>query len=97
MTTFAPGESVKLTATFTDGTDPADPAVVRLVLRQAGEASATYTYGEGGAGIVRESAGVYSKTLDPPSAGTTWYYRWEGDDTVDAAEQGSFQVARSLV
>jgi hypothetical protein len=95
---FAPGESVRLAATFTDAAGAAvDPATVRLELRQAGGSLTTYTYGVGGSGIVRESTGVYAKVLDPPAAGTTWYWRWIGDDTADAASQGAFQVLASLV
>jgi len=101
MIYFPPGNSVILDATFVDPVTglPADPLVVRLRLRQAGQAAVAYVYGVD-AQLTKISTGVYQFLLDPPPpAETTWLYRWEAERAsgVDSAEQGDFQIGRSVV
>ena len=99
MPPIPPENTVELRATFTDPVTGlvADPTTVRVTLRQAGGVSTTYIYGVGGSGVTRISQGLYEKLLSPPPPGTTWFYRWEGDGSVESAIDGEFQIAGSFI
>jgi len=92
------GNTVELTSTFVSSSGAAsDPDAVRLILRQVGGVETTYTYGDD-VEVTRVSTGNYQFLLDPPAAGTSWHYRWEGDgsDDIDSADQGVFTIGLNL-
>lgn len=85
------GETVRISVTFTDsdGT-PTDPDTVTLNIRNPDGDLQPVTYNPGD--IVRDSVGLYRYDIAPADVGGYWHYRWEGDGTVEAAQEESFYV-----
>ena len=85
------GEAVRVSVTFTDAGDaPADPDNVTLNIRNPDGDLQQETYNPGD--IVRVSVGLYRYDIASADVGGYWYYRWEGDGTVEAAQEESFYV-----
>lgn len=90
-TVFDIGDVIKLSASFTDDEDVAiDSGQVRLKLKSPAGTTTTYTYGTD-ADLIKASTGNYYLEFAITAAGI-WFYRWEGNTTNLAAEEGSFFV-----
>jgi len=87
-----PGQSVKLSASFTVDGAAADPTAIELdVLDPSGTTNA-YTYAL--AQITKDSTGHYHKHVTLDEEGV-WKWRWSGTGNVIAAEEGEIRVKRS--
>lgn len=85
---------MKTTPVFTneDG-EPEDPAVVKLVIRRAGEPASELSYPSDG--IVKDGTGNYHFDFVVVRTGKH-YYRWVGSGGVTAAAENSFTARSSF-
>ena len=89
------GDKVILRAAFdTDGA-PNDPTTLTAQVRRPDGTMTTYTYLTT-ADIVRDSTGRYHLDVVIDQAGT-WYVRWAGTGTAQAAEEESLWARPSAV
>lgn len=89
--TYDIGDVVRVTATFTNSSGAAaDPTAILMKQKDPTPTTTTYTYLTDVA-LVKDSTGVYHVDVYPTIAGT-WYYRFEGTGTVQAASENSFIV-----
>jgi hypothetical protein len=88
---YASGQLVTLSCVFTVSGAVADPTVVSASIR-FGTAS-TLSYGfptaAGNTALIKDSKGIYHFDFTPISAGT-YYYRFQGFQSCQAAEEGNF-------
>ena len=87
--TFNLNDSVTLTCTFAVSGTNTDPTTVSLLCMTPDAVQATYTYA--GGTITKSATGVYTATLIANQGGT-WWYRFTGTGTCQAAAQGTFTV-----
>jgi hypothetical protein len=90
MSKINPGDIVRLKTDppFTNAAGtPTDPTTVKVRWRRFNEET-VWTYGVGSQ-VVRDGAGVYHADLEVTEIGT-YYFRWEGTGTVEAAEESTF-------
>lgn len=88
--TYDKGDLITLTGTFTNaGGTATDPTTITLKVKKPGTALATYTYAL--SQVTKTSTGVYTRNTSLDTVGT-WWYRWEGTGTVEAAVEGWFEV-----
>lgn len=90
--TYAVGESIILSATFTVATVNTDPTTVTLRIKDPTGNIDVYTLAL--ATVTRDSAGVFHKDLTIDESGE-WFYRWEGTGTCVAADEVQFLVTAS--
>lgn len=90
---YASGQLVNISCTFTLSGIPTDPTTVIGRFRWGTATTTSYTYGVN-AQLVKDSTGVYHFDVTAQNSGT-YYYRFEGYTSVQAAEEGSFDVAVS--
>ena len=84
------GDTLRLTATFTDGDDAAaDPTTITLEILAPDGTKTTLTYAA--ADVTKSATGVYYYDLALDAA-QTWEWRWIGTGTVAQADQGSLWV-----
>ena len=101
MNAYWPGQGVKVyTSTpFKVGSTPTDPTVTTLTIRNPAGTVTTYTYGVD-AGLVRVTAGDFYLNLVIPTDATAegkWTYAFRGTNNCQAADEGQFEVRKSLV
>lgn len=73
----------------------ADPMVVVLRYRAAGQPLVTVTYPD--ARIVRDGTGLYRANLDTTgSPAGQWSYEWIGTGLIQAAAEGAFEVTAAF-
>jgi hypothetical protein len=82
-------ELATLTNTFSVNGTPTDPATISLEITDPTGAATTYTYAA--AQISRTSAGVYTKDIPCPVAGT-WSYEWIGTVAASDVNAGTWEV-----
>lgn len=87
------GDDVKLTLLVTVSGAATDPSTLTLKLRDPSGNEQTIQYPD--SRITKDATGSYTAVIAATTAGT-WYYRWEGTGDAKGAEQGTFQVRRSL-
>jgi hypothetical protein len=86
-----PGDVVVLETDppFTNAANVAsDPDQVRLLVRRAGQPPTVFTYGVDDE-VVKDATGTYHVDFVIPHAGK-YFFRWEGEGGVSAAEESSF-------
>jgi hypothetical protein len=82
-------ELATLTNTFSVGGTPTDPATISLTVTDPLQVSTTYTYAA--TQISRTGAGVYTKDIPCPTAGT-WTYEWSGTVAASDVIAGTWEV-----
>lgn len=88
---FDKGDSVRVTASFTDFSDaPVDPNTVTLKYHASGDTT-TLTYPTG---ITKTSTGNYRADVELDESGS-WWFRWEGDGATPAASETVIEVRHS--
>jgi hypothetical protein len=94
MNSYASGQLVTLSCTFTVSGVPTDPTTVNASIRFNTASATTYTYPTSSANtaLMRDLSGVYHFDFVPVSAGT-YFYRFQGYTSCVAAEEGSFDCA----
>ncbi len=95
--TYEIGDGIRLSVLFeTLALVPTDPTVIRVRTQKPNGSITVLTYGTDAA-VIRDSAGAYHADVVPASNAEAgqWYYRWEGTGTLQAAEEGTFQVRGS--
>jgi hypothetical protein len=93
----ASGQTVEMNCTFTVSGVPADPTKVQASIRFGTATAMTYTYPTATApdsALVRDISGVYHFDHVAISAGT-YYFRFAGFTSVQAAAEGAFDCAVS--
>lgn len=91
------GEGVYVRASFTNPATgaPLDPTTVTLrVLRPSAAAGAPTTYVYPAAPVTKTAVGSYEALLTANEVGL-WQYRWEGENTAPAIQEGTFIVRRT--
>lgn len=93
---YASGQLVTLSCTFTVSGTPTDPTKVVASVRfgTASASAMTYPTAVGDTGLWRDNTGVYHFDFTPISAGT-YYYRFQGFTACIAAEEGAFDCQSS--
>ncbi len=89
------GDLVKVSGVFTvDGT-ATDPTKVTLRLKDPAGVNITATYptAAGETAITRDATGVYHYDVDITGITGTYYFRFEGSGSAQAAEESYFTVA----
>ena len=98
MTTYAAGNMVRLTATFTDSAGVAvDPSSVHLlfaIIKPVASGVNSLAYGVNS--IVKLGTGIYYHDLDVSSSGD-YRYRWVGRGANAAAQESGFSVPAPTV
>lgn len=91
-TTHARGQVVRAAVVFTDsGGDEVDPTGVTARIKPPSGSTLVYVHGTD-AELVKDEVGEYHVDVDANLAGT-WYVRFEGTGTYQAAAEHSFKVA----
>ncbi len=91
MSEINPGDVVTVTTDppfSNEAGAPTDPTNVRLVWYVKGEPPTTWSLGSG---VEQVETGVFKADILVARAGTH-YYRWEGDGSVVAAAENSFEA-----
>lgn len=95
MNIYDIGDQVRLSVTFAaDDGVATDPTVVTLIYAGPTGSEIELTY-DGENAMTRDDVGSYYVDIVPQAAGT-WRYRWSGSGTVTAADEGRFEVRRSM-
>jgi len=95
MSSYILGQTVRLTATFTNPAgQAADPTTVRFKVKEPSSKQTTYTYVLNGLVVVKSATGIYYIDVLLDKSGY-WYYRWEGSGANAGALESSVQVDRS--
>lgn len=96
MGVYRQGQSVKLTASFTDADgDPANPASVSCLVREPDGTETTYDSASTPA-VTNPETGTFEVIL-PADAPGIWVYRWEGaTGTTTPVDEDSFTVLPSV-
>lgn len=94
--TIHPGSVVRLSAMFSVAGVPADPTVVRLLVRPQNGSPTVYQYAVD-AGLVRDAQGEYHLDYAVPTISPSeklWFaYRWESTGTPQTAAEATFTVS----
>jgi hypothetical protein len=92
MSTYAPGQTVVLSATFLNAATgaPITPSALELRVLDPTGNETDYT-----TGFANPSIGLYTYNLIVRFSGT-WFYRWVATGTYYAAGEGSFIVDKSV-
>jgi hypothetical protein len=92
---YRQGQSVKLTASFTDAAgDPSNPTTVRCLVREPDGTETTYTVLTDPA-VTNPSTGSYQLLVTADAPGI-WTYRWEGETgTTTPVDEDTFVVMAS--
>lgn len=94
INTYQKGDLPRLTALFKNSAGTAtDPTTVRFKYTTPAGATTTLVYGVDGA-LVKDSTGNYHVDLSLTAAGM-WFYRWEGEGTVQSVQEGELTVEPS--
>jgi hypothetical protein len=95
MNAYNVGDLVRITATFTSASVPADPTAISCIVKRRYQlppvASTTYVYPTT---ISKDSTGVYHVDVVPDTEGI-YDYRWVGTGAVIAAGESAFNVPNS--
>ena len=95
--TYDMGDSVRLSAAFTDGGTATDPGTILFRWKPPKSSASLYTYGSDAA-LVKASTGNYYVDLTIPGTASSagqWTYRFEGTGAVIAADEDRFYVEPS--
>lgn len=91
MSIFDSGDSVRLSAIFTDsGSVTGDPVTVQFFWRNPAGVTGSAQYGTGTA-IVRQATGIYYYDTALGAPGTFWY-RWQSTGSLVGSEEQSFTI-----
>lgn len=90
--TYQPGDTARLSTTFSVGGTATDPDAVSLIVTAPSGATTTYTYP---ADITKTATGAYRKDVGSLVAGL-YAWRWVGTGAAAGTDEGSFTVERSL-
>jgi hypothetical protein len=91
MATYDKGDLVRSRAVFTDADGAkVDPTGVFVKYKLPDDNTITKEYGVDGE-VVKDAVGVYHMDIDITQVGT-WYHRWYGTGTGQAAEEEAFVV-----
>ena len=95
MNRYILGNSIRMSAAFTNGGAATDPTGITFKIRSPMNGTITsYTYGTDAA-LVKDSTGNYHVDHTPTAAGSH-YYRFAGTGAVIAADEGEFEIRRSF-
>lgn len=96
MNVYDVGDLIRVSGIFTNEDDEeTDPTVTTFKFTDPSGNTTTYIYSTDGE-LSRTKAGNFHVNISIDESGT-WYYRWEGTGTVQAAEEGSFVVRPSRI
>ena len=88
------GDQLRLSVSFTDANNAAvDPTTIALAVLEPDATSTAYTYALDQ--VIKSTTGTYYYDLTVSQAGRH-YYRWLAGGAYIAADEGSFQVDKSV-
>jgi hypothetical protein len=87
-------ELATLGNTFTVSGTPTDPTTLTLTITSPSQTVTAYTYAA--SQITRTSAGLYTKDVACPEAGT-WQYQWVGTGAASDATAGTWEVQETTL
>ena len=91
---YQPGDTVRLSTTFTVGGTLTDPSTVALSVRNPAGTTASETYNPGN--IVRDSVGAFHLDYVASTAGI-YSWKWTGTGAAAGIDEGTFTVEDTLV
>jgi hypothetical protein len=90
--TYQPGDTARVSTTFTVGGTATDPDTVSLIVTAPSGTATTYTYP---ADITKTATGAYRRDIGSLVSGL-YAWRWVGTGAAAGTDEGSFTVERSL-
>jgi hypothetical protein len=93
-TIYQPGDTVRLSTTFTVNDVLTDPTTVALVVRDPTGTSTSYAYNPGT--ITRDSVGAFHQDIAASTAGI-YAWKWTGTGAAAGIDEGTFTVEDTLL